>query len=113
MVFWRENVKKQKEALAEGKGKGVSREYVTVFFGVVAVETLVTNRYVDGDKTFYKTAENYMDWLLAFNERLSGWPSRPESVEPWLLDEHKNLKSRIEKFGTLVTEHKNAIETIL
>jgi len=106
-----ENIKKKKEALA--KERKASRVYATGLFSLVAVEMLVTSRYLDADKTFYEIAEDYMDWLITVNERLSAWPSRPESVEPWLLDSHEGVKSRIDKFKKLAMKHKKAIETIL
>ncbi|GAJ15969.1 unnamed protein product, partial [marine sediment metagenome] len=78
-----------------------------------AVETLVTSRYIDACKTFYETAEEYMDELMRLNDRLSAWPSRPESVEPWLLEVQKETKSVIDKFEVILVEHKKAIETTL
>jgi len=106
-----ENIKKEKAALA--KGKEVSRQYATVRFRLVAVEMLVTSRYVDADKAFYETAERYMDRLTAVNDQLSAWESSPESTESWLLKIHEETKSYIDKFKALVIEHKKMIETIL
>lgn len=105
-----ENVKK-KEALAEGEK--LYRSYATSLFRLVAVEMLITSRYIDADKPFYETAEECIDELIRVNERLSAWPSRPETVEPWLLKRQKELKSLIDEFETLVIQHKEAIETIL
>lgn len=106
-----ENIKKKEEALA--RGKQPSRSFTTGLYRFVAVEMLVVSRYIDADKAFYKTAEQYMDELVRSNERISAWPSRPESIEPWLLERQKRTKSLIDKFEVLVNKHKETIETIL
>ena len=100
-----ENIRKEKE--------GKSGEIVTSRFCVVAVETLIINRYIDADKTFYKTAEDYMDWLISVGDQLSAWESSPKTVEPWLLEVQKHTKSLIDEFKALVIQHKKAIETVL
>lgn len=106
----KENIEKEE---AHAKGEKVSRSFTTGRFRHVAVETLIISRYIDADETFYETAEEYMDELMRVNDRLSSWPSRPESIEPWLLKGHNKWKLDISKFKTLVTRHKRAIETIL
>ena len=106
-----ENIEAEKEALA--RGKKASRKYATGLFRLAAVEMLVVDRYIDADETFYEAAEKYVDELIRINERLSAWPSRPDSVEPWLLERQKETKSIIDEFEALVIERKKAIETIL
>ena len=105
------NIENKKKALAEGKK--VSREYVTSRFCSVAVEMLVTSRYIDADKTFYETAEKCMDRFISINDQLPAWENEPESTESWLLKIHEGTKSRIAEFKALVLKHKKAIETIL
>ena len=109
-----ENIKERKKALAEGKKESqASTRFTTDLLRLAAVEMLVISRYIDADETFYATAEDYMDWLISVNDRLSAWEHEPESTESWLLEVHENSKSRIDKFRELVIKHKKAIETIL
>ncbi len=95
----------------KGESNGVA--YVTRHLRLAAAEMLVISRYIDADETFYAAAEDYMDWLISVNDRLSAWPDRPKSVEDWLLEVHEKTKPRIAKFKALVIERKKAIETIL
>lgn len=108
-----ENVKKKKEALSKGKEAPQERAYATVRFRLIAAETLVVNRYIDADKTFYAMAESCMNWLIGVNDQLSAWLSDPEAVEAWLLKVHKGAKLRMDKFRESAIEYKKAIETIL
>lgn len=109
-----ENVKKRKEALAKGKRESqASTGVVTARFCLVAVEMLVTSKYIDADQTFYKTAERYMDWLISINDQLPAWANEPESTESWLLKVKEHTKSSIKKFMELAIEHKKALEATL
>ncbi|MBA7645077.1 hypothetical protein ES703_52830 [subsurface metagenome] len=108
------NIRKRKEALAEGKKKSqASTTLGTGRFRYVAVEMLIVSRYIDADKTFYNTAERYLDLLISTNDQLPAWEHEPESTESWLLETYEGTKSRITKFKSLVLEQKKAIETIL
>ena len=111
MKICNENVKNQKEAPA--KGKKVSRQYVVCRFSTVAVEMLVVIRYIDADKTFYETAEEYMDTLIRFNEQLSAWEDKPKSVEDYLLRVNEHAETVIDKFRKLVIKHQKATKRIL
>jgi len=105
------NIEKEKEALA--KSEQPKRDYCSVRFRLIAVEMLIINRYIDASEIFYKTAEDYMDWLASVNEQLSFWQSKPKTTESWLLKVNDDIKSRINKFRALVKEQKKTIETIL
>jgi len=114
MNICNKNIKKRKEALAKGKKESqASIEYVTGRCRLAAVEILVTSRYIDADETFYKAAENRMDWLISINDQLSLWGSDAEMVEAWLIKSLKNVIEKQYKFKELVIEQKKAIETIL
>lgn len=106
-----ENIKKEKEALAEKKE--VARQYAASRFCTVAVEMLIVSRYIDADKTFYGTSEEYMDTFIRINDQLPSWEYEPEGTEKYLLAVEKHAKSFIHKFKTLAMKHKKAIETVL
>ena len=106
-----ENIKKKEEALAKGQEVPGST-IATGRFRLVAVETLLINRYIDADKIFYVTAEKYIDRLIAVNDQLSVWESKPKSTESWLFKVYEETKSYIDEFSELIIRHKKAIETI-
>jgi len=108
------NIKKRKEALAEGKKESeASTQIATGRFCLAAVEMLIVSRYIDADKTFYEAAEKYMDELIRVNDQLPTWEVNAESFESWLLKVQEDTNSLMDKFSALVIEHKKAIETIL
>jgi len=97
--------------LREEKKSGI--EYTTDLLRSSAVESLVVNRYIDAEKSFYSVVEKCLDYLNMINTRLISWPSRESTIEPWLLGEEDGFKRVIKHSEEQVKEHKKAIETIL
>ena len=69
-----------------------------------SVELLVTNRYLDEDSSFYKTAEQYFDMVFAVNERLAAWLHASQSTENWLMDPNskKGIYGFLNKFANML-----------
>lgn len=100
-----DNIKLRKEE------KSVS--FYTRLLNVAAVESLIVNRYIDAKKDFYELAEVYVGNLHATNTRLVDWPSRPSSIEPWLLEQEKNLMPIIKEFKKQVRKYIKATKKIV
>lgn len=58
-------------------------------FRIVAIELLITNRYVDEDQAFFESAEICWNWLEAINGQLSLWLSSPNSTDKFILSIEK------------------------
>ncbi|MFA4936500.1 MAG: hypothetical protein WC568_11750, partial [Candidatus Methanoperedens sp.] len=70
----------------------------------VAIELLITNRYVDEKQSFYTTAESCLDIIETINDRLRSWGDSPDSMENWLLKYEKTIIKTINAL-------KNNVET--
>ena len=83
------------------------REFVTDRFRSSAVESLITNRYLDEKDSFYELAETYFDRILSRNEQLAAWEASPEATEEWFLDSDSK-----KGFSDLSKEYEKALDTI-
>jgi len=77
--------------------------YVTDFCRTPAVELLITNRYVDEEQAFYRSAEIYLSTILALNGRIGDWPQRRDSIEKWFLGQQEGVEDILNKFNGKVT----------
>lgn len=55
----------------EVKKPDKERERIIARFRTLAVELLITNRYLDESPSFYEMAETYCNWMRGLNEELS------------------------------------------
>ena len=94
-----------KQARANQK-KPEKRGFTTRRFRTVAVELLITNRYINEEQPFYGSAEVYLDVLLGINALLSLWQNSPDATEQWILEDSL-LKGR----GKIIKELKAAVTT--
>lgn len=109
-----ENIEKREKVRKEGKVEEQAEiRYSTSRCRISSAEVLITSRYIDADKTFYETAEHYMDYLIAINDQLSAWESSPKSTEQWLLGRQKDINSQVGKFKPLVKGHIKALKAAL
>jgi hypothetical protein len=72
------------------------RMFATARFIVLAVELLITNRYVDEDQSFFESAEKYLSGIVAVNDQLNSWEYSSDSTEKWLL-KHENTWAKLLK----------------
>lgn len=76
--------------------------FTTDCFRTSAIELLITNRYIDKEQTFYKSAEKYLVRILALNGRIVDWPQRRESIEVWFLGIHDSTTKLLNSFRVKV-----------
>ena len=50
-----------------------------------AIELLVTERYLNEEKSFFDTAEKYINTILKINEELSLLNMQPDAIQSWFL----------------------------
>lgn len=86
-----------------------NRKFTTNRLAMSSVELLVTNRYIDKDRSFFTLAENYLGGILSVNEALNRWKESPVSTEKWLVSFIGTLKKRLEKFETEVEDAREKI----
>lgn len=74
-------------------------------FRSVAIELLLTNRYVREDKTFYESAEECWDRIAALNGNLIIWGNSLDfSNEKFIIETEKETKKIIEDFKAKVEQ---------
>ncbi len=101
----KENIELRKEE------KSVS--FPTMLLNAVAVESLIVSRYIDAKKDFYELAETYMGHLHATNTRIVDWPSRPSSIEPWLLGLEEDFVPILKELKGQVRKYINATKKLV
>jgi hypothetical protein len=62
----------------------------------LALELLISNRYIEVPPTFYQIAEALHSNIIAINEQLSTWKIDSENIEKWILGEELRWNSYIE-----------------
>lgn len=73
------------------------RQFTIARFRTVAIELLITNRYVDENQTFFELAEKYWNWIEGINNQLRKWESSSDLTEKWLLGNEKTYVQLIER----------------
>jgi hypothetical protein len=80
-----------------------NRSYTVNYFGLSAVELLLTNRYVDAEDSFFALAQGYWNHFAALNAHVIQWHEEPASAEDWLLsmkqptiEDSQELRSEVE-----------------
>lgn len=79
------------------------REFVTGRLRLLAVELLITNRYVDEDDSFFKSAEQYLNSSTSINGQLNAWETYPDATEGWLLKQVESGTKAIKDVKAKVT----------
>lgn len=87
--------------------------FTTSLLRTSAVELLVTNRYIDAEIDFYYLAEQCLDDYNKINTRLVDWPSRPSTIEPWLLREEDSYRQHRENIQEQIEAHVKSIKASL
>jgi hypothetical protein len=82
-----------------------TRKFIASRFRPWAVELLVTNCYVDEDRSFYQLAEKYLDSLARIDGQLRHWVHLEERVENSLLEQEERTLKDFKDF-------KNNVETV-
>ena len=82
-----------------------TRKFIAARFRPWAVELLVTNCYVDEDRSFYQLAEKYLDSLARIDGQLIHWTHLEERVETALLKQEERTTKCFKDF-------KNNVETV-
>lgn len=87
------------------------RFFTALRFRGPAVELLITNRYVEEDQLFFSLADEYLNGIIALNEKLNFWEHSPEATEDWFLQNEKKKLNIFNKFKSEVEDcHKKLIE---
>lgn len=79
------------------KEKNDNRKYLPDRFRIIAIELLITNRYVDEDVTFFKSAERCWSHLYAMNDMLNSWQTSPDYTEKFILNQEEHVTKLITK----------------
>lgn len=96
---------KKNQAEEDRKKHGCSTERLRVSAG----QLLITDRYIDEDQSFFKSAEESLAWYSAINEQLRIWSLSPDSAELWLL---RNAGQGVGVIGRFETRARAAQETL-
>lgn len=91
-------LKQAADTAQENLKKFEERQFPTVRFRTMAIELLITNRYVEEDQKFFGLAEQCWKWIEAINDQLRFWESSDSSMEEWLLVEEKRAVKLIGDF---------------
>jgi len=67
-------------------------------FRSCAVELLITNRYIDEDKSFFELAEAYFTDIISLYEQLNDWRQSPDTTESFFLKFMGLYRNDCEKF---------------
>ncbi|MDD5472812.1 MAG: hypothetical protein PHU34_01550 [Candidatus Methanoperedens sp.] len=71
-------------------------------FRIIAIELLITNRYVDEEWAFFELAERCWNQLYGINEQLNTWRISSDSTEKFILKTNEETKNIIEGFKAKV-----------
>lgn len=83
---------KIKKLVTTNRKKPASRAFHTNLLRVSCCELLMTTRYVDQDKSFYKIVEAAFDICSSINTQIGLWEHSPEATEQWLLGNASDKK---------------------
>jgi hypothetical protein len=93
----------------ENLKKSGEDQFPTVRFRTMAIELLITNRYVDEEQKFFELAEQCWKVIEAINDQLRVWESSDLSMEEWLLGEEKRAVKLIGYFKEKVEVARNKL----
>lgn len=83
------------------------------YFSHMAIELLITNRYVDEDKSFFESAITCSAWLDAFNGQLYNWQNDPGIIGKFILNSEKDFLNIIDDFKTKVVKARENVGKLL
>lgn len=85
-------------------------KFPTVRFRTMAIELLITNRYVDEEQDFFELAEQCWKFIEAINDQLRVWGSYDDfSTEEWLMGEEERAIKLIGEFKEKVELSRNKL----
>jgi len=98
------------ERVQSNQDDSVNRKFISSRFRPWAVELLVTNCYVDADRSFYQLAEKYLDSLVRIDGQLIHWTHLEERVENSLLEQEERTTKGFKDFKNNVEAVRAKIE---
>jgi len=78
----------------------------------VAVELLITNRYLDEDKKFYDSAASYFNFCFSLNERFNLQMINPQGFDEWLEGNKDSYNKVFEKYVEALNEAKKRMASV-
>lgn len=93
----------------ENLKKSGEDQFPTVRFRTMAIELLITNRYVDEEQIFFELAEQCWKVIEAINDQLRVWESSDPSMEEWLLGEEDRAVKLMGHFKQKVEVARNKL----
>ncbi len=78
-------------------------------FRLSATDLLISTRYLDEQKSFFKLAETQSNRLLALNGQLALWEHSPNETEKWLLQHEASCSSTFETFTQRVNQARQTL----
>lgn len=66
--------------------------------GHCSLELLITDRYIDEDKSFFKSAEDLLIWIISVNNILGTWFFSRGDVERRIIESEEKIYNRIKDF---------------
>ena len=86
----------------------------TVHFRTMAIELLITNRYLDEKQEFFEAAEYFSEWIEAINDQMKiGWNSEKRSMEEWLLEQEETVAKLIGDFKAEIEATRNKLSKLI
>lgn len=77
--------KQLKKRVDSNQATTLKRVFSVQLFRIASIELLISHRYLKASDNFYKLAEQYFDHLNSVNSRIISWPTRPGTIEKWIL----------------------------
>ena len=94
--------------------KTESCQIPTVHFRTMAIELLITNRYLDEKQEFFEAAEYFSEWIEAINDQMKiGGNSEKRSMEEWLLEQEETVAKLIGDFKAEIEATRNKLSKLI
>jgi hypothetical protein len=85
-------------------------DVLTVRFSLSAVESLLVDRYIEGDLSFFELGASCLRLAGAFNEQMNSWQYSPDRRhEKWLLNNAGSLQERLSSFRGMVVDARQKV----
>lgn len=90
--------------------------FTTKRFRLLALELLITDRYLDADSAFYASATNLYNRINIWNEQLPIWQLRPSRTQKWIISAlglkppRTPIKTAIANFEKRVIAERDALK---
>jgi hypothetical protein len=94
----------------KNKGKTANEKHmVSTRFSSACTELLITNRYLDENKDFYRIAVRYFLRLNQLNDALRHWLGKEEHMENWFEKSMQNTCQCFEEYKKAIAEAKRKL----